>query len=97
MRLYFFQLLTKTRLRELVKEVDPNEQLEEDVEELMLQISDDFVDELVRAACVFAKHRKSNIVEVKDVQLYLGNLQNYIKLIVIIILSTVVTEALVTL
>lgn len=97
MRLYFFQLLTKTRLRELVKEVDPNEQLEEDVEELMLQISDDFVDELVRAACVFAKHRKSNIVEVKDVQLYLGNLQNYIKLIVIIILSTVVTETLVTL
>lgn len=71
-----FQLLTKTRLRELVKEVDPNEQLEEDVEDLMLQISDDFVDELVRAACVFAKHRKSNIVEVKDVQLYLGNYKN---------------------
>lgn len=65
-------MLTKTRLRELVKEVDPNEQLEEDVEDLMLQISDEFVDELVRAACMFAKHRKSNIVEVKDVQVYLG-------------------------
>lgn len=61
-------------MRELVKEVDPNEQLEEDVEDLMLQISDDFVDELVRAACVFAKHRKSNVVEVKDVQLYLGTI-----------------------
>lgn len=71
---FFFQLLTKARLRELVKEVDPNEQLEEDVEDLMLELSNDFVDELVRAACVFAKHRKSNIVEVKDVQLYLGNL-----------------------
>lgn len=59
-------------MRELVKEVDPNEQLEEDVEDLMLQISDEFVDELVRAACMFAKHRKSNIVEVKDVQVYLG-------------------------
>jgi len=69
-------LLTKARLRELVKEVDPNEQLEEDVEDLMLQISDDFVDELVRAACVFAKHRKSNIVEVKDVQLYLERYLN---------------------
>lgn len=55
-----------------MKEVDPNEQLEEDVEDLMLQLSDEFVDELVKAACVFAKHRKSNIVEVKDVQLYLG-------------------------
>lgn len=65
-------MLTKTRLRELVKEVDPNEQLEEDVEDLMLQISDDFVNELVKSACMFAKHRKSNIVEVKDVQIYLG-------------------------
>lgn len=70
-------MLTKTRLRELVKEVDPNEQLEEDVEDLMLQISDDFVDELVRAACIFAKHRKSSIVEVKDVQIYLGNYKKY--------------------
>lgn len=69
---FFSQLLTKARLRELVKEVDPNEQLEEDVEDLMLQLSDDFVNELVKAACIFAKHRKSNIVEVKDVQLYLG-------------------------
>jgi len=71
--IFFSQLLTKTRLRELVKEVDPNEQLEEDVEDLMLQLSDDFVNELVKAACVFAKHRKSNIVEVKDVQIYLGD------------------------
>lgn len=73
---FFFQLLTKIRLRELVKEVDPNEQLEEDVEELMMQVSDEFVDEVVKAACRFAKHRKSTIVEVKDVQLYLGNLRN---------------------
>lgn len=64
-------------MRELVKEVDPNEQLEEDVEDLMLELSDDFVDELVKAACIFAKHRKSNIVEVKDVQLYLGRLKKF--------------------
>ncbi|XP_050442215.1 transcription initiation factor TFIID subunit 12 [Adelges cooleyi] len=69
-------LLTKTRLRELVKEVDPNEQLEEDVEDLLLQLSDDFVDELVKAACAFAKHRKSNMIEVKDVQLYLERYLN---------------------
>jgi len=68
-------------LRELVKEVDPNEQLEEDVEDLMLQLSDDFVNELVKAACVFAKHRKSNIVEVKDVQIYVGyHSKNFFKI-----------------
>jgi len=65
-------LLTRAGLRELVKEVDPNEQLEENVEDLMLELSDDLINEIVTAACVFAKHRKSNILEVKDVQIYLG-------------------------
>lgn len=75
-------MLTKARLRELVKEVDPNELLEEDVEDLMLQYSDEFVDDLVKAACVFAKHRKSNIVEVKDVQIYLGKYKNNIAFLI---------------
>ncbi|XP_070564758.1 transcription initiation factor TFIID subunit 12-like [Ptychodera flava] len=65
------QILTKRRLQDLVKEVDPNEQLDEDVEELLLQIADDFVESVVTAACQLAKHRKANTVEVKDVQLHL--------------------------
>lgn len=42
----------------------------------MLKISNDFVDELVKKACVFARLRSSKVVEVKDVQLYLGNQKN---------------------
>lgn len=64
-------LLTKPRLQELVREIDPTEQLDEDVEELLLQIADDFVENAVNSACLFAKHRKVSKVEVKDVQLYL--------------------------
>lgn len=64
-------ILTKPRLQELVREIDPTEQLDEDVEELLLQIADDFVENTVNAACQFAKHRKVSKVEVKDVQLYL--------------------------
>lgn len=56
-----------------MKEVDPNEELEEDVEDLLLKITEDFVEDIVKAACVFSKHRKSKIVEVKDVKMYLGN------------------------
>ncbi|OCT92037.1 transcription initiation factor TFIID subunit 12-like isoform X2 [Xenopus laevis] len=65
------QVLTKKKLHELVREVDPNEQLDEDVEEMLLQIADDFIESVVSAACQLARHRKSNTLEVKDVQLHL--------------------------
>ena len=64
-------MLDKKRLQELVKEVDPHEQLDEDVEELLLQIADDFIEQTVVASCALAKHRKSPNVDVRDVQLVL--------------------------
>ena len=65
------RVLDKRRLQELVKEVDPLEQLDDDVEELLLQIADDFIDNVATASCLIAKHRKTNTVDVKDVQLHL--------------------------
>ncbi|XP_049782135.1 transcription initiation factor TFIID subunit 12 isoform X1 [Schistocerca cancellata] len=64
-------VLTKARLQDLVKEFDPSEQLDEEVEDVLLEIADDFVESAVTAACLLAKHRKANTIEVKDVQLYL--------------------------
>lgn len=73
-----WQILTRPRLQDLVREVDPTEQLDEEVEEILLQLADDFVESTVNAACLLAKHRKSNTVDVKDVQLHLGMLlSNY--------------------
>ena len=65
------QVLDKKRLQELVREVDPNEQLDEEVEDLLLHIADDFIEQTVMASCALAKHRKANSVDVKDVQLVL--------------------------
>ena len=45
----------------------------------MLQIADDFIDNVVTAACQIAKHRKSNTLEVKDVQLHLGKTMQNIR------------------
>ncbi|XP_070502793.1 transcription initiation factor TFIID subunit 12-like [Chironomus tepperi] len=71
-------LLTKPRLQELVREVDPNEQLDEEVEDCLLQIADEFVENVINGSCLLAKHRiqngqpnRENKVEIKDVQLYL--------------------------
>lgn len=65
------QVLDKKRLGELVKEVDPAEQLDEDVEDILLQIADDFIEQTVSQACSIAKHRKAHSIEVRDVQLVL--------------------------
>ncbi|XP_076317203.1 transcription initiation factor TFIID subunit 12-like isoform X2 [Tachypleus tridentatus] len=65
------KVLNKQRLQDLVREVDPNEQLDEDVEELLLQIADDFIENVVTSSCLLAKHRRSSTLDVKDVQLTL--------------------------
>jgi len=65
------QVLDKKRLGELVKEVDPTEQLDEDVEDVLLTIADDFIEQTVSQACALARHRKATTIDVKDVQLVL--------------------------
>lgn len=55
-----------------MKQVDPNEQLDEDVEDLMLNYAEEYMESLVEGACVLASHRKGATVDVKDVQTHLG-------------------------
>ncbi|ESO13140.1 hypothetical protein HELRODRAFT_159763 [Helobdella robusta] len=69
-------LIDKQRLTDLAKEVDPMLQLEEDVEEMLIMITDDFIDNVVSTSCDLAKNRKSNALEVKDLQLILERNHN---------------------
>ncbi|CAF0848587.1 unnamed protein product [Adineta steineri] len=64
-------ILDKRAIQELIKEVDPLMQIDEEVEDMLVQIAEEFVDSTLLASCQNAKHRKSNTVEAKDVQLYL--------------------------
>ena len=65
------QLLTKKHLEDLLQEVDPHQLLDEDVAEALLQMADDYIESVVAASCELARHRKSNTLEAKDVQLHL--------------------------
>ncbi|KAF5289568.1 hypothetical protein FQA39_LY15015 [Lamprigera yunnana] len=65
------QILTRSRLNDMVKDIDPTLVLEDDVEEALLMYTDDFITHTIDAAAKIAKHRHVNTIEVKDVQLFL--------------------------
>lgn len=64
-------IMTRKCLQDLVKQVDPNEQLDEDVEDLLLGYAEEYFEQMVEGACAIAAHRKGSAVEVKDLQTHL--------------------------
>lgn len=64
-------ILTKQKLQELIRQVAPNDRLEPEVEELLQDIAEDFVESVTTFACSLAKLRKSDCLDAKDVALHL--------------------------
>jgi transcription initiation factor TFIID subunit 12 len=64
-------ILSKSKLQEIVNQIDPRHTLDPEVEEILLEIADDFIENITHMGCTLAKHRGSNILEVKDIQLNL--------------------------
>jgi len=60
------EIISKRKLHELVAQLSPNEKLDTEVEEVLIEFIEDFIEQVTSSACNLAKHRNSNVLEVKD-------------------------------
>ncbi|XP_003742985.2 LOW QUALITY PROTEIN: transcription initiation factor TFIID subunit 12 [Galendromus occidentalis] len=63
--------LSVSKLEDLVKEVDTMQQIDDEVENVLFSLADDFIDNVVNASCLVSKNRKSSILDTKDVAIVL--------------------------
>lgn len=70
------RVLTKRKLNELIQTIgadqgDGKTVIDGDVEELLLDLADEFINSVTGFACRLAKHRKVESIDVRDIQLHL--------------------------
>ncbi|XP_022133029.1 transcription initiation factor TFIID subunit 12 [Momordica charantia] len=65
------RILSKRSICELVNQIDPSERLDPEVEDILVDLAEEFVESITTFGCSLAKHRRSTTLEAKDILLHL--------------------------
>lgn len=69
-------LMSRPKIRELANMSSSGEKIDPNVEGILVKIAEDFISKVTQSSADLARHRKSKILDVEDVQLHLGNSPN---------------------
>ncbi|TYK14797.1 transcription initiation factor TFIID subunit 12-like [Cucumis melo var. makuwa] len=65
------RILSKRSIGKLVNQINPSERLDPEVEDILVDLAEEFVESITTFGCSLAKHRKSTTLEAKDILLHL--------------------------
>jgi len=60
------------KIQDLVKSIDPSYTIDAEAEEQVLQLADDFLENVTKQSLLLAQHRGSKTLDVQDIQLVLA-------------------------
>jgi histone H3/H4 len=69
-------IIDKKYLQELVQKVVPDQRMDEEVEDFLVTIADDFIEKLITFSSMMAQNRNAKALDVKDVNLVLNKRWN---------------------
>lgn len=70
------QILSKRKLMDLVAMLDPQQRMDSDVQDALLELADTFIESVTTFSCMLAKHRQSNSLDVQDLKLHVESQYN---------------------
>ncbi|KHJ41872.1 ELAV/HuD family splicing factor [Trichuris suis] len=69
-------MLSSERLDQLLRQIDEHTSLDEEVKQILLNYAEEYAESLLTKACLVSRHRKSKVLETKDLQIVLERCYN---------------------